>query len=272
MNIDVGYEIPNQKTSPYSHDMNAKDFNSHQTNKASKLEGIEIISLENTNATDIRASLRRNFIKKVLGILIIQLIITTISIGVTFIDQENTRQFMRNHQYGLWIALGVSLCVIILLACYRNAFRKVPLNYILLFIYTLSTAYLLASIAAASKSTSVLFASGFTLFAVFVIATYAWKAKKDLTKKMSFVMALFSVLLMGLIFGLIFRSNILNVIIGAGFGLVFSFLFAIDVQRLSGRYEQKYSLDDYIIASLDLYIDIVQIFLSVLGISNFANN
>jgi len=268
MDPTVTYGVPQNEK--YAYAPSSMEINAAKSSKP--IGGIEIISLENNSAAAMQASLRRNFIRKVLGILIVQLIITTVAIAVTFIDQENTRQWMRDHQYGLWIALGISLVVILVLACSRNAFRKVPLNYILLFIYTLSTAYLLASIAAASKSTSVLFASGFTLFAIFVIGTYAWKAKKDLTKKMSFVLALFSVLFMILIFGLIFRSRILNVIIGAGFGLVFSFLFAIDVQRLSGRYQQKYSLDEYVIASLDLYIDIVQIFLSVLGISNFVNN
>jgi len=236
----------------------------------SKPQGIEIIRISGTqNISNV--SLRRGFIRKVLSILVIQLIITTLAIGVTFIDKNKTRTFLQNHQYGLWIALGVSIAVILVLVCYRKACRKVPLNYFLLTLYTASVSYLLASIAAVSKSTSVLFAGGFTLFAVFVIACYAWKAKKDLTKTAGGLLSLFSILFMVLIFGLIFQSRIINVIIGAVIGVVFSFLFAIDVQRLSGRYEQQFSLDDYVIAALDLYIDIVQIFTSVLGIANFAN-
>lgn len=89
---------------------------------------------------------------------------------------------------------------------------------------------------------------------------------------MSFVVVLMSMLLMLLIFGLIFRSHIVNVVISTVIGLIFGFLLAIDVQRLSGQYAVKYSLDDYIIAALDLYIDIVQIFLAVLGVSRAVGN
>lgn len=216
-------------------------------------------------------SLRRSFIKKVLVILMIQLTITTITVALTFSDDIGWRQFLRDNQAGLWISLAVSIAVILILACCRPAARKVPLNYILLTLYTLSISYFLASIAAVSKSTIVIFAGGFTLFAVFAISMYAWKAKRDLTKKMSFAIVFSSMLLMLLIFGLIFRSHIVNVVISAAIGLFFSFMLAVDVQRLSGQYAIKYSLDDYIIAALDLYIDIVQIFLAVLGVSRAAN-
>jgi len=230
-----------------------------------------VVNLENNNTNISREALRKGFIRKVLFILIIQLIVTTVAIAVTFIDKQKTRQFLQDHQYGLYIALVISLITIFALACFRKIFRKVPWNYLLLTLYTLSTAYFLASIAAVSESTSVLFAGGFTLFAVFTISCYAWKTKKDLTKKMSGLISVTSILFMILIFGLIFRSRIINVIIGAAFGVVFSFLFAVNVQRLSGRYESKFSLDDYVIAALDLYIDIVQIFLSVFGVANFVN-
>lgn len=217
-------------------------------------------------------TLRRGFIKKVLVILMIQLTITTIMVAFTFSDSIGWRKFLRDHQYGLYIALAVSIIVILLLAFWRQAFRRVPLNYLLLTLYTLSTAYFLSSIAAVSKSTIVVFSGGFTLFAVFAISVYAWRAKNDLTKKMFFVVVLSSMLLMLLIFGLIFHNHIVNVVISTLIGLIFGFSFAINVQRLSGRYAAKFSLDDYIIAALDLYIDIVQIFLAVLGVSRAVGN
>jgi FtsH-binding integral membrane protein len=217
-------------------------------------------------------TLRRGFIKKVLVILMIQLVITTIMVAFTFSDSIGWRTFLRNHQYGMYIALAVSIIVILLLAFWRQAFRRVPLNYLLLTLYTLSTAYFLSGIAAVSKSTIVVFSGGFTLFAVFTISIYAWKAKNDLTKKMFFVVVLSSMLLMLLIFGLIFQSHIANVVISTIIGLIFGFSFAVNVQRLSGKYAAKFSLDDYIIAALDLYIDIVQIFLAVLGVSRAVGN
>lgn len=275
-NYGQGYQEPRQNVYNDPEQYAKSDYNNRQNQpvyQAAVIDVKPVINLENNNNnTNIsREALRKGFIRKVLVILIVQLVFTTLAIAVTFIDKENTRKWMNDHQWTLYVALVVSLVTIIIMACFRNLFRRVPWNYLLLTLYTLATAYFLASIAAVSKSTSVLFAGGFTLFAVFVIACYAWKTKKDLTKKMSGILSVMSILLMILIFGIIFRSNIINVIIGAAFGVVFSFLFAINVQRLSGRYEAKFSLDDYVIAALDLYIDIVQIFLAVLGVSNFVN-
>ena len=218
------------------------------------------------------ASLRKGFIRKVLTILSLQLLFTTIAIILTFIDKTGAREFMQKHRYGLWIALGISFFIMIVLACFRNLFRKVPLNYMLLILFTCSISYMMASIAAVTKSTTVIFAGGFTLFIVFCVACYAWRAKTDLTKKPVLITVLIAALFLLLIFGPIFRSRIANVAIGCAIAFVFGILLAVDLQRLSGKYSQKYSLDDYVIAALDLYIDIVQMFLAILGVSSNVNN
>lgn len=55
--------------------------------------------------------------------------------------------------------------------------------------------------------------------------------------------------------------------------VLFTFFLIYDIQKLMGNRRRAYSPDDYIIASLNIYLDIVQIFLNLLQIIGaFANN
>lgn len=211
-------------------------------------------------------NLRNGFIKKVLCILMMQLAISTVAIGVTFIDKSAIRTFMVQNKWLMWVALGVSLASMIVLVCKRDAFRKVPMNYILLFVYTVSMSYLLAAIAATTESDVVLFALGFTVLIVLAVTLYACFTKTDVTKARSIISGLIMTAFLVLIFALCFRSRFLSVIYSGLVGVIFTIILAYDIQKLIGKYEQQYSLDEYIMASLDLYIDIVQIFLAVLSV------
>jgi len=211
-------------------------------------------------------NLRNGFIKKVLCILMMQLAISTVAIGVTFIDKSAIRTFMVENKWLMWVALVVSLASMIVLVCKRDAFRKVPMNYILLFVYTVSMSYLLAAIAATTESDVVLFALGFTVLIVLAVTLYACFTKTDVTKARSIISGLIMTALLVLIFALCFRSRFLSVIYSGLVGVIFTIILAYDIQKLIGKYEQQYSLDEYIMASLDLYIDIIQIFLAILSV------
>lgn len=66
--------------------------------------------------------------------------------------------------------------------------------------------------------------------------------------------------------------RILYLIISAVSAVLFTFFLIYDIQKLMGNRRRAYSPDDYIIASLNIYLDIVQIFLNLLQlIGAFAN-
>lgn len=56
------------------------------------------------------------------------------------------------------------------------------------------------------------------------------------------------------------------VLIAFGVGLLFSCYLIFDTMLILGKNSIKFSIDDYIIAALSLYIDILRIFLEVLRI------
>ena len=68
--------------------------------------------------------LKRCFIRKVLTILVLQLLVITIAIILTFTLKTGTREHMQKHQYELWIAFGISISIPILAAWFRDCFQE----------------------------------------------------------------------------------------------------------------------------------------------------
>lgn len=211
-----------------------------------------------------REAIRKGFIRKVLVILALELAFSAVAIGVTYIEGSGIRDFLINNRGILWAAVCVAFVTLIILVCKRDAVSKVPMNYILLALFNIAIAYILANIAAYTESDVVVFAGGFTVAIVIAVALYAIFTKTDLSRKGFFVSGLVMIALMVLLFCLCFRSRFLNIIYSGIIGLLYVFFLAYDIQRLIGTYETQYSMDEYIIASLDLYVDIIKIFLVLL--------
>jgi len=95
-------------------------------------------SLKDADAED-----RIGFVKKVYSILFCQLILTAACIAVT-ITNDGICNWMLEYWWVYLILIFVALFVEILVICVRPLGRKVPMNYILLFIFTLCEAYLLS--------------------------------------------------------------------------------------------------------------------------------
>ncbi|XP_047534996.1 uncharacterized protein LOC125069520 [Vanessa atalanta] len=69
------------------------------------------------------------------------------------------------------------------------------------------------------------------------------------------------------ILAIIFRSNILNILYAAAGALIFSLYLVYDTQlMMGGKHKYSISPEEYIFAALNLYLDIVNIFLFILTI------
>lgn len=223
-----------------------------------------VVNVEGTTANFI--DIRKSFVKKVLVILFIQLGITSLFIGATFVDSLGVRHFVKTNTPTLIFMALLSFGSLIIIMCKRNLSRKVPYNYLLLFFYTCGMSYLVASLAAFTSSQVVLFAGVATMVIVFAILIYALLSKSSInfSRMLIIIFVLICLLLLGT--GPLFTGKIQQII----FSLMITFLFgvylAFSIKRLKDRYDELYSIDDYIIAALDIYINIVYIFVFMLEI------
>lgn len=81
---------------------------------------------------------------------------------------------------------------------------------------------------------------------------------------------LFTLLLVLMMFGLfaiIFQDKVLNILYGSLGALIFSFYLVFDTQlMLGGSHKFTISPEEYIFAALNLYLDIINLFLYLLMI------
>ncbi|KAL4432488.1 hypothetical protein ABPG74_013342 [Tetrahymena malaccensis] len=254
-------QMMNQQYDQQQH--NKKGIAPHNNQSADQISNNEGIAL--TGLSDV--SLRRSFIRKVLGIICAQLIITFAFIIPSTLS-DDYRDFQKKYIFIAYLSLILNIATMITLYCFRKQCMKVPNNYILLFIFTITEGYLISMITAVSQPEVVLLAGGITFGIVLFITIYACTTKNDITQKVTAIFYVSMALLVIILVASLFRSYIIQTLIGLAIVGVFCFYLVFDIQRLQGNKYLSYSYDDYIIASLDIYIDIVVIFQTILGLAN----
>jgi len=237
------------------------------TNNISQQYPVDIKSSQNSEDDQIiKDQIRIGFIRKVFGIVTIQLIF---SFSFILLCQAKSVKNFIAHNEGLsviilsisTIAFIISVCLI---SCNRELARKVPTNYILLFCVTLAESILSAGAAVSFPPEIVITAIVLTIATSFGIICYTLKSKRDLSYCGMTLFALISQLLFFGILNLIFRSNFLHMVYTFLSTIMFGLYLVYDVQLISGKFGREYSIDDYIFAAMELYIDIIRLFLEIL--------
>ena len=115
---------------------------------------------------------RMGFIRKVYGILSVQLIITASAITATKTIDGWNEQMKSPAMNGLALGLLIfSVAIECAILCCKSVARKSPTNYILLFIFTICQAFVFATICAHYPASDCITAAGMTA-AVTVALTY----------------------------------------------------------------------------------------------------
>ena len=216
----------------------------------------------------IKAQLRNGFIRKVFGIVTFQLIFSFLFI---LICNTKVMKKLISHYQTFWILLTSSsiLCFIIcicVLTCNRRLSRKVPHNYILLFLITLSES-ILCTTGTFQYSYDIVVASILlTIAASLGIIIYTMRTKRDLSGCGMALMVFVSQLFFFGFINLFIRSKFLDMLYTLGATALFGMYLVYDVQLISGKYGNEYSIDDFVFASMELYIDIIRLFLQILKI------
>lgn len=222
-------------------------------------------------------NVRKRFVQKVYSLICCQLILTA---GISFLAMQTTHAgfglFLRANPWTLWVMLGINLVTMIMVFCCRSMARTVPTNYILLTIFTVSEAWMVAFICAWYQAQGaadiVLMAVLMTAAMTFALTLYACTAKTDFTLYGGALFILGCVLLLIMIFGLFVRNPIVHVVISALVIGLYGFYLIYDTQLVIGGKTYELSIDDYVIGAIIIYIDIIVLFLRILEILNYFMN
>ena len=261
-------------------DMNIEMNNLQNDNQYNQYpQGIkEDVSPEDSNRLQeqerINYLIFKGFLGKVYGILSFQLLITLFFIF--FFQRDSVKSFFLNNS-GLTsflniISIALFLGTLILLSVKEDLGKTVPNNYIALLIITLSMSFM-CSILALSYSYPIVFLSVLlTINSSIAITIYAFCTGTD----WSYYRSLGSVIVSqfaGFIFMVfILDITMLEMVCCFFFTLLFGVYLVYDTQVILKKYGEVFSIDDYIFAALQIYLDIARLFIVILSTLGKAKN
>ena len=239
--------------------------NSIQINFAGDLEKTEKASTTYNGCAISTQTVRRHFIRKVLGIIFCQLMVSILFIlAALFITAF--REFQLENTAVFLSAVFIEILLFVLMICNTKLCKKVPYNYLCLFIFTLAVSYILAYLCASTKPEAVLAATVSTASIVVLLGIYSVVTKKDLTTNVGIVVYIPVAGIILILFLTVFNVVITQIIISLIIVAIFSIFLAYDLQKLNGKFGVEYTIDEYVFAALMIYVDIVLIFKNLLYI------
>ena len=220
------------------------------------------------NEESIQIQIRAGFIKKVYGILSIQLMIT---FGSVFLFQlQPIKKFIFNNQQLagniLIVCCFTFLALFLILICNRNLAKTVPYNYIYLFAITLCESLACSVISSIYSFQIVATALALTIVSSLVITFYACTTKTNFSYYRMGMFILFSQIFMIGLIAALFRLEALYTLYTFLMTIMVGFYLVYDTQLIIGKFGVAYSVDDYIFATLEIYMDIIRLFLLILRI------
>jgi len=211
--------------------------------------------------------LRKKFVRKTLFTFSLSLF-TTLGFCIGFKNLPNANNFIKSEIGEALYILSVSTTFLTMFVCLccEDLLRKSPSKYIIYSLFVLAVSY--------SLGITSLYIRGDILYISIIITTgtttslilYSFIATTDFTEYYTYVVAIFMCLIFIGIVNIFFNNTIIQVIISGGGALVFACFIIFDMQMFLGQkhIKYKYSIDDFILAAMSLYLDVINMFLYII--------
>ncbi|XP_041650013.1 protein lifeguard 1 [Cheilinus undulatus] len=209
-------------------------------------------------------TIRRGFIRKVYLTLMVQLLVT-VGIICAFLYWETLNEWTSDNYWFTYAMMPSTLVLILAMACCTDLRRKVPFNFIALGLFTVVEGLMLGSVAVFFEAEAVLWAVGGTALVAFSLSVFAIQSKWDFTGLTGCLWVFVWTLLSFAILCAILRSQYVYIVYASLGTLVFSLYLVADTQLILGG-NKKYTIspEEYVFAALNLYLDIINLFLMLL--------
>eukprot|EP01069_Polyplicarium_translucidae_P007775 Polyplicarium_translucidae@DN3151_c0_g1_i3.p1 len=222
---------------------------------------------ENMLTPDLPVSVRHGFIRKVYGLLFIQLLIT-FGIMLVFTLVTPAADWIKG-EYWVVALFGILAFIIIIALMCCKLDKKYPVNVLLMTLFSICFGFIFGAAGAWVGGSIVAQAVGVTVLVVVAISLFACQTRFDFTGFGPYLMILLLILF---VFGFVIwfvpgNNTVYSVYAGLGV-FVFSCYLIFDTQLIIGGKHRKneYSIDDYLLACLSLYMDIINMFAMILAL------
>ena len=207
---------------------------------------------------------RQAFVVKVYGILFMQTLVTLIFIFLAC-SSPNFEKFQQQNFAVFVLAFLAAFFVLAILVCVKQAARTVPYNYLLLLLFTLAGSYVVAAITEMYTHQSVIIIVAITCALFLGLTSYAFSAEGEVNPCFSMLWTSVFVSFMSLALVFVWPSRGLLVLGSAFMSLWFGGFIVYDTKVIvGGSVHGELGYDEYIVAALLLYVDIITLFIRLL--------
>jgi len=211
---------------------------------------------------DDETRLRNQFLGKTFLALFLELLVTAlIALLPSIINPEQNLNFVVNNIWIFWTAIAVFFVSLIMLFCFR---QKKPFNFILLGLFVISTGCMLGVVCLTYALPTVLLAFGVTTLIAGNLGMYAWVSKKDFTWMGGGLIIALTIMIVWSIFGGLFWNVFFIGWMQPVFAILGCIIFSCFILYDVSRIRQTMDYDQWLLASLSLYLDTINLFMFVL--------
>lgn len=221
---------------------------------------------ENALTEKLDIQVRHGFVRKVFSIVAAQLLVTT-AVCVPFVmHKDEVKLWLVNHMAVYYIAAFTPLAVLIAIMCNPGLAKNYPTNYVMLSLLTLGISFMTGLTCSAFTTSSVLMAVGMTTLVVAGLMCFAMQTKHDFSGMGPYLFIALLVMFFTSLIGFFFWNSIMETIYCSCGVLVFSMYIVYDTQLIVGgkHHAHQFSIDDYVFAAINLYLDIINLFIMML--------
>lgn len=172
------------------------------------------------------------------------------------------------------LSIYFTLIPIFVSCCCERYFTIFPINYILLCLFTLGMSYILSFISSSVDENTLLLTLGITtidtISMTFIGLLSFWEIYISYFN--NFLVILFMSLISISFINIFTLSSYIHLLIACIGSILFSGYIIFDTKMITDRTYKIYKKDDFIIASIDIYVDILNLFIYLLQILSFSDN
>jgi FtsH-binding integral membrane protein len=207
---------------------------------------------------------RATLVRRTYSLVFVSVLVTIV--GATYaLSNPALMAQVRAHPFLSIIAVFIPLMVA------QGARDRFPLNVLMVLLFTFAEGVFLSPILAIYAQTSpglISQAAWLTVGTFGVLTAYAFVSRRDFSAWGSFLMTGLFVLIVTMFFNIFFHNETASLWIAAVTVFIFSGLLIFDTWRL----RNVYGPDDYVLAAVNIYLDLLNLFLALLRILGGRRN
>jgi len=214
------------------------------------------------NECDI--SVRMAFVRKVYSILFAQILFTTI-IAAFMLYNDAFKEWVQSNIIVMYVSSFVAIILLLALIWKR---RSYPINFILLSIFTLAEGYSVGTFVTFFDTELVLQAFIITSGLFLGLTLFTLQSKYDFSGLFPYLYFSLIIIVIISFVGIFLPFNsTFDLIVASATAVVFCGFIIYDTYQITKRL----SPEEYIVASVDLYLDFINLFVSILKILRDVN-